>query len=89
MGPYPFFITPCLRIVNLNLDQTDVLVPFFLMPPSSLFSSRFQDTSQARTQTCGLLAGLNRLAPIAGLGNDRGHLEEAMLVWSSMEEENK
>jgi hypothetical protein len=59
MGPFPFFITQCLEIIKLNLDQTDVLVPFSLAPPSSLFSSRFQDTSQARTQTCGPLDGLN------------------------------
>jgi hypothetical protein len=60
MGPFPFFITQCLRIVKLNLDQTDVLILFFLTPPSSLFSSRFQVASQARTQTCGPLASLNR-----------------------------
>jgi hypothetical protein len=61
MGPFPFFITQCLRIVKLNLDQTVVLFPFSLAPPSSLFSSRFQDASQARTQTCGPLAGLNKI----------------------------
>jgi hypothetical protein len=61
MGTSPLFITPCLRIVKLNLDQTNVLVPSFLVPPSSLFSSRFQDASQARTQTCELLASSNTL----------------------------
>jgi hypothetical protein len=32
----------------------------FLMQPSSLFSPRFQDASQTRTQTCGHLDGCNR-----------------------------
>ena len=42
---------------------------------------------QTRTQTCDPLAGHNIWRTNAGLKNVRGHLEEALLVWSSMKEE--
>ena len=51
MGPFPFFITQCLRIVKLNLDQTDVLVPSSLerrLVPSSLPDSKMPPRLEPR-----------------------------------------
>jgi hypothetical protein len=43
---------------------------------------------QARTQAFDLLAGYNIWRTNAGLRNGKGLLEEALLVWSSIEENN-